>query len=69
MVDGSPNPVLIFFHSGKVNVQYASSTTSYFYDLVKPGTLGVPKRISRDNGIQPFKIHNIGTVPGKPRRM
>jgi hypothetical protein len=33
------------------------------------GTFGVPNRICRDIGIEIFKIHKTGTVPGKSGRM
>ena len=34
---------------------------SYFYDLSKSGTLGVPKRVLRDTGTEPLETHKTGT--------
>ena len=34
---------------------------SYFYDLEKPGTFGIPNRILQDAGTEFFKMNETGT--------
>ena len=46
---------------GKSTFSYAVSEMSYFYDLEKPGTFGVPYGILWDTGTELFKIHKTGT--------
>jgi hypothetical protein len=41
---------------------------SYFYDLEKSGTVGVPKRVLHDTE-HIFKTQKTRTVPGKPGLM
>jgi len=38
----------------KSQCSFALSKISYFLDLVKPGTLGFPKRILKDTEREPF---------------
>jgi acyl-coenzyme A synthetase/AMP-(fatty) acid ligase len=34
---------------------------SYFFDLEKSGTLGVPKRVLHDTGTEPLETYKTGT--------
>ena len=41
---------------------------SYFFDLEKPGTSGVPDGILQDTW-KFLKLHKTGIIPGQPERV
>jgi len=44
------------------------SEMSYFFDLEKPGTSGVPDGILQDTW-KFLKLHKTGIIPGQPERV
>ena len=47
---------------GKSKCSYALTKVSYFYDLEKPGMMGIPSRILGDTGTKIFKHIKSGRV-------
>ena len=62
LVDGCPSCGCVF---PAWDSQNELPEMSYFRDLGKAGTLGVPNRILWDTGTEPYKTHKTETVPRK----